>query len=106
MGIIGFVDFTTNTQNVRGINAFVLDIIRAWNTTKGFDAVIWSDFAPNFSNISQQRFLVENLISFLDALPENEKIGAIEYIQMAPKQVKTGYRAARDDHFSQEMEQL
>ena len=68
--------------------------------------MIWSDFAPNFSNTLHQAFVAENLISFIDALPENEKTGAIEYIQRAPKQVKTRYRAALEEHFGRGTEPL
>lgn len=67
---IGYIDFDTDRHNVRGINTFILETIRAWNMENGFDAMIWSDFAPNFSDRQKQLFEVGNIISFIDALPK------------------------------------
>lgn len=96
---IGFIDFTTNTQQVRQANAFMIDVLRQWNTDKNFDAIIWSDFSPRFSEAINQPFTLQNVITFIDNLPEEEKRSALQYIRNTPQQIKTRFRNAIEERF-------
>lgn len=90
---IAFVNFGDDTKQVRPANEFVIDILREWNRDKEFDAIIWSDFSPRFSDVHQQeRFSLENVINYLQSLEEAAKNRALEYIRNAPKQITTRFR--------------
>ena len=96
---IGFIDFTTNTQQVRQANAFIIDVLRQWNTESNFDAIIWSDFSPRFSDAINQQFTLQNVITFIDNLPEPEKRSALQYIRNTPHQINTRFRNAIEQRF-------
>jgi hypothetical protein len=96
---IGFLRFDDGANYVRSNHVFVLEILTAWNVGKGFDAVIWTDFAPNFTDRTELPFTVQNVINFLDRLPIEEKEKAIEYIKKAPAQITTRFRAQMEVYF-------
>lgn len=96
---IGFIDFTTNTQQVRQTNAFIIDVLRQWNTGRNFDAIIWSDFSPRFTDAINQQFTLQNAITFIDNLPEAEKRSALQYIRNTPQQITTRFRNAIEQRF-------
>jgi hypothetical protein len=96
---IGFIDFTTNTQQVRQANAFMIDILSQWNTERNFDAIIWSDFSPRFSDAINQQFTLQNVITFIDNLPKAEKRSALQYIRNTPHQINTRFRNAIEQRF-------
>jgi hypothetical protein len=98
---IGFIDFTTNTQQVRQANAFMIDILSQWNTERNFDAIIWSDFSPRFSDAINQQFTLQNVITFIDNLPEAEKRSALQYIRNTPHQINTRFRNAIEQRFEE-----
>jgi hypothetical protein len=89
---IGYLDFIEDAFHARDNNRFILDILREWNATKNFDAILWSDFAPNFVSRLAQPFNLNNVISFLSSLPPDDKNSALEYIRNAPKQIQTRFR--------------
>lgn len=97
---IGYIDFTSNDFVVRPANLFILDILKDWNENKGFDAIIWSDFSPLFSDKIHLAFTIENVISFLEGLPPTEKHNALEYIMKAPTQIDTRFRKAIMQNFN------
>jgi hypothetical protein len=96
---IGFIDFTNNTQQVRPTNSFIIEILRLWNEDKGFDAILWSDFSPRFTDIIGRQFSLENVTAFIDALPNNEKQIALSYIRNTPAQVDTRFRKSIEQYF-------
>lgn len=99
---IGFIDFTTNTQNARPNNTFVFDILRKWNEAKKFDAIIWSDFAPKFSvKRNGVPFTVENIKLFFEENSDEERASAEEYILKAPEQIVTRFRKELEKYFSE-----
>lgn len=97
---IGFINFRSGEVHVRQTNQFVLPILRDWNAIKGFDAIIWSDFAPKFSDMINRPFTLQNAIEFIAELPQNEQQAALQYIRNAPDQITTRFRLAITDHFS------
>lgn len=96
---IGFIDFTNKRNCVRKPNEFILPIIENWNTKKGFDAIMWSDFSPRFTNALDKPFTLENVIEFLDQLPSPDKTEAIKYVRNAPSQINTRYRISIEKYF-------
>lgn len=96
---IGFINFTNNTHHVRSSNVFILDILTHWNIAKKFDAIIWSDFQPRFTNAIGSPFTLENVITFLSGLSEADKVEALKYIRNAPPQITTPFRKTIEEHF-------
>jgi hypothetical protein len=96
---IGFINFTNNTHHVRASNAFILDILAQWNKAKKFDAIIWSDFSPRFTDAIHQPFTLPNVITFLDGLSAEEKVEALKYIRNTPEQITTRFRNPIEQHF-------
>lgn len=96
---IGFIDFTNNTQHVRQANVFIIDILRQWNTEKKFDAIIWSDFAPRFSDVIKHQFTLSNVIAFIENLPDAEKQSALLYIRNTHPQIVTRFRNKIEQQF-------
>jgi hypothetical protein len=100
IGNIGFIDFQTHTYHVRSNNSFVLDILRQWNENKGFDAVIWSDFSPNFTVKTGKAFTSENIIEYLGNLDDSARNVALDYIHRTPKQITTRFRDEIEQHYN------
>lgn len=96
---IGYLDFINNTQNIRQANLFMINILRNWNETRGYDAIIWSDFAPRFTDVTGLVFTLNNVTTFLTNLPEVERENALEYIERAPAQINTRFRNSIEQHF-------
>jgi hypothetical protein len=96
---IGFIDFANNTQHLRQSNAFVIDTIRQWNAERNFDAVLWSDFSPRFTDVTNQQFTIQSVIAFIDNLPDEEKSSALKYIRNTPPQISTRFRNAIEQQF-------
>jgi hypothetical protein len=94
---IGFIDFTSNSQNANPNHAFIFDILRTWNLQKKFDAIIWSDFSPNFTNSTTNNFTVPNIINYLNGLNDVDFILAKDYILKAPEQITTQFRSQLTD---------
>jgi hypothetical protein len=96
---IGFLKFDDQSNHVRPSHRFVLDILNTWNAQKEFDAVIWTDFAPNFRDKTDRPFTLQGVIDFLEGLSPEQKTGALEYIQKTPAQIKTRFREQIEAHF-------
>ena len=96
---IGFINFTNNTHHVRLSNAFIIDILHQWNEPKKFDAIIWSDFPPRFTDAIGSPFTLENIITFLSGLSEADKAEALNYIRNTPNQITTRFRNSIEQHF-------
>lgn len=97
---IGFINLRNGENHVRQTNQFVLQILRDWNETKGFDAIIWSDFTPKFSDVINRPFNLQNAIEFIEELNPNSREAALQYINNAPEQITTRFRKQIIDHFS------
>jgi len=94
---IGYLNFLENAQQVRTNNAFLLKTLVAWNADKHFDAVIWSDFAPNFTDKRKLPLTATNIRDYISTLSPSDRASAIEYIVKAPQQIKTRHRNALED---------
>ncbi|MFX8668545.1 hypothetical protein ABTM51_20420, partial [Acinetobacter baumannii] len=76
-----------------------IDIIDQWNATKNFDAILWSDFQPIFTERTNQAFTLENILSFIGNLSDEQKRSALQYIRNTPQQITTRFRNEIEKHF-------
>jgi len=69
----------------------VLRVIERWASTKKLDVVIWTDLESNFQekSKSKQPFSIEAAISHIQALDNEGKANASEYVCRAPAFVVT-----------------
>ncbi|WP_306624148.1 MULTISPECIES: hypothetical protein [Agrobacterium] len=63
-----------------------------WAVSREIDAVVWTDLPPKFQGQDGRVPTHEEVVAYLQALPDEPKAVAIEYIQRAPKQIDTVYR--------------
>ena len=62
-----------------------------WATSSDIDAVVWIGLPPKFQG--EERIpSAEQVVEYLQALPDEDKAAAIECIQRAPTQIDTAYR--------------
>ncbi len=66
--------------------------LTGWAAAREVNAVIWTDLPPKLQGEDGRIPSVDEVVSYLQALPEEPKALAIEYIQRAPKQIDTAYR--------------
>ena len=90
---IGFVNLLSGEQR-SGVVADIADEIRRWAYMKKVDAVIWTDLPSKFEEKTGVEFTEENVISYLNNLPDGSKEKAEEYIRKAPEQIRTKFRSA------------
>jgi hypothetical protein len=91
---IGYLDFSSDTHQVRRNNSGILETIRIWNIVKNFDAVIWSDFAPNFQDTLNVALRADTICNFVRQLSPTDRDIAIAYIMRAPMQIETRFRTS------------
>ena len=96
---IAFINFQDDNSKVRQGNNFIIPIIKQWNKTGDFDAVIWSDFSPKFKDVTGNDLTSGNVISYLESLSSAEFQDAIAYIRNAPAQINTDFRSQIEKHF-------
>lgn len=63
-----------------------------WAASREIHAVVWTDLPPKFQGQEGRVLSVGEVVTYLQALPEEAKTVAIEYIQRAPEQIDTVYR--------------
>ena len=98
---IGYVDYTANqSNNVRQSNSFIINRLNEWNSTKSFDAIIWSDFSAKFKNAGLGVLSVNNIVRHINSLDYNAKADALEYISKTPKQISTRFRSELEKQFN------
>jgi hypothetical protein len=68
------------------------NIVGKWAEVMDVDAVVWTELKPKFRKKLNQIPTADEVISFLQSLPPDEKRKAEEYVRMAPRQVNTAYR--------------
>lgn len=89
---IGFINLINSETHTRQ-NADLVERIRAWGRTNGYDAVIWTDLPPRFViNGEAAPFSADAAIAYLHGLPGETATQAREYIIKAPKEVDTPVR--------------
>lgn len=72
-------------------NGQCADVIRQWASYIGLDAVVWTNLPPKFQGEPRVP-TAEEVISFLQTLPQELKQRAEEYVRRAPRQIDTEYR--------------
>ncbi|MDY0090659.1 MAG: hypothetical protein RBR78_09870 [Flavobacteriaceae bacterium] len=87
---IGF--YNKQTNNICPENFEFSDNIREWILNKNFDAVIWTNLSVRFKDKIGLSLNADNVIKYLQTLPEEIKVLAEEYIRKAPEQVETAFR--------------
>lgn len=90
---IGYVNLQSGEQR-SSVVVDIADEIRRWAYMKKVEAVIWTDLPPKFEEETGTEFTEENVISYLNNLPDDSKKKAEEYIRRAPRQIRTGFRSA------------
>lgn len=70
----------------------VVDAMEHWAVRQGLDAVIWTALGPKFGEEIGKIPSIDEVISFLRALPHERRQYAEQYIRMAPLQIDTEYR--------------
>lgn len=93
---IGFVDLRAGTHGAR-LNS-VADAVRAWAGEHGFDAVVWTDLAPNFKQETGRQFSTQAAADYLRSLEDERLEGAINYVRKAPLEVDTPVRRYLQNH--------
>lgn len=74
-------------------NNFIYDQdIKNWINDTDFDAVIWTNISRKFKDKIGLVHNSENVINYLQTLPEEVKVIAEEYIRKAPRQINTEIR--------------
>lgn len=90
---IGFMEVQSGEHRCAAVPSLATEIKR-WALSKGVDAVIWTDLSSNFSKKLHRDLDETNVIKYLKELPDNQKEEARNYIQKAPVQIETRFRAA------------
>lgn len=96
---IGFIDFISGNQSIKRLKREIFAELTTWNTSKGIDAIIWTDLAPNFSDKTGMRFNVQNIFGFLRGLSQGELHATKDYVQKTPAQIQTQFRRDIDGFF-------
>jgi len=89
--IVGYIDLTSNNVLTKQPPEIVSKI-HEWAQANKFDAVVWTDFPPNFQEKTGLHFSPENALWYLRGLTGNAARKAREYIQRTPMEVKTAVR--------------
>lgn len=63
-----------------------------WAAARDVQAVIWTDLSPKFRGEDGRIPSAVEVVAYLQALPDEPRAAAIEYIRRAPTQVDTAYR--------------
>ncbi|HEU5381545.1 MAG TPA: hypothetical protein VFV38_39495 [Ktedonobacteraceae bacterium] len=67
------------------------EVIGRWASSPGLDAVIWTNLPPKVHN--EERVPgVEEILTFLQNQPSEQRKQAEEYIRKTPRQIDTDYR--------------
>lgn len=93
---VGFIDLRSGDVSERALERHpqVIRGIAEWGQRNGFDAIVWTALASNFTEVTGNEFSTDAAIGYLSALPSDTFALAAEYIRMAPPQVYTPVRAA------------
>jgi len=87
---IGYINLRNGQNRAKG--AAGAETIRAWARDAQVEAVIWSDFQPNFKEQTECEFSVDNGVRYLLNLPRRARENAFDYIRKAPEEVDTPLR--------------
>lgn len=88
--IIGYCE-VENDKHQHG-DENICQRIRTWAKKKKLDAVIWTNLASNFKEKQNKELTKENVLEYLNRLPNDKIEKAKEYIMKAPLQISTAIR--------------
>ena len=89
---IGYADRAGRAQQSR--HGFVVENVRSWLDTSGYDAAVWTDLGGNYHETLGEPFSIEGAIRYLKTLTGESLIEARRYIESAPENVETPLRSA------------
>ncbi len=89
---IGFL-FTDGSRQY-GRDPQSLETICSWAKSKKLDVVVWTDLDSNFKEVCGMPFTVETALAHIQALDEEAKSHAAEYLWRAPEFIDTPLRRA------------
>jgi len=87
---IGF--YNRQTNNIFPKDFHFSENIREWIKKTEFDAVIWTNLSIRFKDKIGLPINADNVIKYLQTLPEETKVLAEEYIRKTPVQINTTFR--------------
>lgn len=67
--------------------------IAAWSQDRNLDGVVWTNLPCGFTNSRGLMPSAEDVVAHLNALEGEERANARKYVEQAPQQVETAYRA-------------
>jgi hypothetical protein len=67
--------------------------LKAWMQARGISATIWTGLGPRFANESGRIPTANEAVAYLQSLRGEPERAAKEYVQKAPVQIRTRYRA-------------
>jgi len=70
------------------------EVIAEWESTKGFNGVVWTALRPNFQDCQQNVPQLSDVLEYIMGLTGPEARVAKRYILKTPAQIETGFRAA------------
>ncbi|MBN8672822.1 MAG: hypothetical protein J0L56_01745 [Chitinophagales bacterium] len=90
--LIGYYNYTYNSGRIlRSVDSIKQTLIK-WNINKNYEAVIWTDIGPNFSQVYKSPYSVENIKSFLKTLSPKEFNETKNYILKTHPQIQVKFR--------------
>lgn len=101
---IGFLDFNTGRHSIRRWQSGMMQELSSWGEKRGYDAVIWTDIGPRFSDRINRPFRFFEITRYLDSLEGESWSRAAAYIQRTPAEIKTEYRRALEDYVDQRLD--
>lgn len=88
--IIGYCEVENDINQYGDKN--ICERIRTWAKEKKLDAVIWTNLPSNFKEKQNKELNKENVLEYLNTLPNDKKEKAKEYIIKTPHQISTAIR--------------
>lgn len=102
---IGFLDFHSGRNSIRRWESQMIQELTLWGEDKGYDAVIWTDIGPRFTDRIHRPFSFPEITTYLDGLEGDTWQRAANYILQTPVAIKTEYRRALVDHVRHRLSQ-
>lgn len=102
---IGFLDFQSGRHSIRRWKSQMIQELTLWGEDKGYDAVIWTDIGPRFTDRIHRPFSFPEIATYLNGLDGDTWQRAANYIIQTPAAIKTEYRRALEDHVRQRLSQ-
>jgi hypothetical protein len=91
IGPIGAWPFRRPSRSVATVPYY--DRIRRWGKKRGIDAAVWTAIPPKFDDINGRVPSADQVVDYLQRLPQEQLRRAEQYVRLTPQQIRTPYRA-------------